>query len=801
VTAGPDGAVAWIEARSVSYAQPVSYLLWQQVLRQAIGAQVDQTPETVRQLLTAECERRGNSPLERAFLEAVLGVESAGSREALADVEAHALPGRIAATMRAFLGKGALLQPTVLVLDDLHWADRASADLLADVATLTMSHPVLIVGLLRPDHDTPIWPALERVRQTVDGAFTELALEPLSVDESRTLLGNLLHIEELPEHVRELVVTKTDGNPFFVEEVLRDLIDSGYVVQDDGHWRATREIAAVSIPDTLMGVLTARIDRLPEETKRVAQAASVMGRIFAYRVLKSLCAEAPPPERIERLEPHVDTLTREELVRERAHEPEIEYIFKHALTQEAAYSLMLLRRRKEMHRRVSAVLEQLYPERLDDLAPVLVHHSLLGEDWARAADYALRAGERAMRLYAVREAMEHYQQAYDALNRLPDPPGEKVIDAILGWAAPAFKLRPHDEVLARLAQAEALARELGDKRRLANVLHWIANVHLRDGFASRSVQYLLENFQLANELGDESLSILPSWFMAFMLVYNDPRSGVVQLQHVIELARANHNREIEAHALGTMALGYARLGEFSTAYSIIEEALTVARMTDAPVLQLDVDLLAAMVYIDAGDIELGLSYSRIATQRALAQGAMECAGAGFVCTGMANLEARKINEALSTFEESLKIAPDIAHSPPLVNEVRAGLAISRFFSGDLEARKDMEQSLENSLALDDVWMVATLRLALGEGATLLGDFDQAETYLTQALDYYRGNDIRPYEARTLRSLGNLYDAQGREEEARLAREEAERLSPAQPGTADSIAWMPAESERTAPGGA
>ena len=155
-----------------------------------------------------------------------------------------------------------------------------------------------------------------------------------------------------------MILNKAEGNPFFVEEVIRTLIDSEYIVQENNHWRATREILNVTIPDTLTGVLSARIDRLPENTKHVAQTAAVLGRIFAHRALMATCAAAPPPERIEDVEPHLGVLTYEELVRERVHDPELEYIFKHALTQEAAYELLLIRRRKELHRRAGEVLER-----------------------------------------------------------------------------------------------------------------------------------------------------------------------------------------------------------------------------------------------------------------------------------------------------------------------------------------------------------------------------------------------------------------------------------------------------------
>src|SRR5439155_21644930 len=199
---------------------------------------------------------------------------------------------------------------------------------------LVAEQPLLLLALMRPDKSAPSWTALAQARERLGDRFSEIALEPLSGDQAQELLGNLLYIEDLPEQVRALMLRKSEGNPFFLEEVIRSLIDSGHIVHEEGHWRATRDIQNVAIPDTLAGLLTARLDRLPEDTKRVTQTAAVIGRLFAGRVLSAVCSALPPDERIGELEAHLTRLTYEELVRERARDPELEYIFKHALTQE-----------------------------------------------------------------------------------------------------------------------------------------------------------------------------------------------------------------------------------------------------------------------------------------------------------------------------------------------------------------------------------------------------------------------------------------------------------------------------------
>src|SRR5215207_10057634 len=354
--------VSWLEGRALSYEQAVTYFPWRQVIREAIGANEGQAPHLVREKLHRDPASVAMPEGDPHYLEVILSVESDATREAVGALEGDALVEHIGGASRGYLRARAELMATVIMLDDVHWADSASLELLLKVAELVEELPILIICLLRPDKDAPSWSAIQKARERLAERYTEILLEPLDAAHSKELLGNLLYIEELPERVRSLILSKAEGNPFFVEEVIRALIDSEYIVQDNNHWRARGEIVNVTIPDTLSGVLSARIDRLPNRTKQVAQTAAVLGRIFEYRTLKTVCAAAPPPEQIEDVEPHLGVLTYEELVRERVHDPELEYIFKHALTQEAAYDLLLIRRRKELHRRAGEVLEELYPE-------------------------------------------------------------------------------------------------------------------------------------------------------------------------------------------------------------------------------------------------------------------------------------------------------------------------------------------------------------------------------------------------------------------------------------------------------
>ena len=771
--------VAWLEGRSLSYEQAVTYFPWRQVIRAAIGAKEGEAPEVVREKLHRDPACVAMPEGDSRYLEVILSVESDATLEAVAALEGDALVEHIAAAARGYLRARANLIPTVIVLDDLHWADTASLDLLLSVAGLVEDLPLLFTCLLRPDKDAPSWSAIERARGHLDAHYTEIVLEPLDAAHSKELLGNLLYIEDLPESVRRLILNKAEGNPFFVEEVIRALIDSEYIVQENNHWRATREIVNVSIPDTLTGVLSARIDRLPENTKHVAQTAAVLGRIFAYRALMATCAAAPLPEQIEDVGPHLGVLTYEELVRERVHDPELEYIFKHALTQEAAYELLLIRRRKELHRRAGEVLEQLYPEQRGELASALAYHFRLGEEWQRAADYAIGAGAQAVKVFAMSEALAYYDDAYEALKKVSDASPEQLCDVILGWTPAALKLKPYQEVVDRLEEAEKIARELNDEARLARVLHWIANAYISNGFPTRGMPALFESYQLAERLGDERLTLAATFWMTADMIDRDPRGGLKQMEYVAEAAHKYRRYELEAHALAKKAIAYARLGEFAEARDAVERAFEVSRKTDSVVNGADVALGSSLAFLDMGDVQRGLEYSRRGTEEALSASGLECTMFGHYCTGLGNLHSRNPAEAQRAFESALTLLTDhlseLQRSEVLANEVRAGLAVARFLGGDTEAINDMERTLANADAVGDDYTVAFIAQALGEGYTQLGDFERAKQHLDAALDYYRRNDMKPYVARALQSSATLHEAQGRVSEAERELAEAGRL--------------------------
>jgi adenylate cyclase len=192
--------------------------------------------------------------------------------------------------LRELIGRLAVHRPTIFVLEDVHWADPSSTELLIKLLPLSREVPLLFIFLARPERETAGWRLVSSLRDLMGAGFVEITLRPLNETDSEKLVENLLDLDRLPAKVREIILSKAEGNPFFVEEVIRMLIDQGVLVNQDNKWIAQKEISSTEIPDNLQGLLLARIDRLPDDVKQTLRVASVIGRQFSVKVLEQVLA-------------------------------------------------------------------------------------------------------------------------------------------------------------------------------------------------------------------------------------------------------------------------------------------------------------------------------------------------------------------------------------------------------------------------------------------------------------------------------------------------------------------------------
>ena len=405
--------ITWLEGRTLSFGRTIGYWPFQEILREYADIGEDDSEGKARKKLEESVSAL--FPEDQAeILPYLATLLSLDVREEYLDrvkyLDGEAMGQQILVASRRFFERLASKRPLVLVFEDLHWMDASSAHLLESLLPLVESNPLLLCGLSRSDPQTPAGRLRVLAARDYAERYTEVQLTPLSQANSALLVQNLLAIDDLPARVRDAMVNKADGNPFFLEEIIRDMIEAGAVVKDpgNGRWRATAQVETATIPDTIQGVVIARIDRLDEELRSVLRTAAVIGRTFLYRVLESVL------EAERALDRHLSDLQELELIREKQRLPEVEYIFKHALAQEATYETILLHKRRELHARVARAVEGLFGERLDEFFGLLAYHYARAEEWEPAHHYLLKAGDQAAGLAAGPEALAHYERALAA---------------------------------------------------------------------------------------------------------------------------------------------------------------------------------------------------------------------------------------------------------------------------------------------------------------------------------------------------------------------------------------------------
>jgi class 3 adenylate cyclase/tetratricopeptide (TPR) repeat protein len=405
----------WLEGYTLSYGQKISYWPFKEILKGYAGITEDDGDTEAwgkfETKITELFEQTADEILP--YLASLLGLEVKGELgKNLKYLDGESMGKQVYLTSRRFFERLATTRPLVLVFEDLHWADESSVLLVEHLFPLTTCVPLLICGVSRPEVNVPAARLQETALRDYERRYTEISLNPLSPTECTQLMDNLLEIENLPGRARQVILHKAEGNPFFLEEIMRTLIDRKAVLREGNHWKATPSIETLTIPDTVQGVIMARIDRLDEELKAVLRTASVIGRSFLYRLLKAVA------EAVRELDERVERLKTMELIREKRKVPELEYIFKHALVQESTYESILLKRRQELHAQVASAIETLFAERIEEFSSVLAYHCAKAEDWNKAQDYLFKAANQAGRIAADVEALSHYEQALETYARV-----------------------------------------------------------------------------------------------------------------------------------------------------------------------------------------------------------------------------------------------------------------------------------------------------------------------------------------------------------------------------------------------
>ncbi len=338
-------------------------------------------------------------------------------------LDAWRLKIQIQVSIKKLLAALARTRPLLLVIEDYHWIDSESLELLEFIFTMPESEkhfPILLVCLSRVEKDKGCYGTMERLAKKLGEKYQEIILKPLDLEASTQLVNNLLKICGIRKDLVDQILSKAEGNPFYLEEILRSMIDAGILIYESDSWHLKSEVRSLHIPDTVQAVITARLDKLEKGAREILQAASVMGRNFFARVLENLCDIESMM-----LTLHLATLEDYEYIRELKAYPELEYIFRHPLTQEVIYNGLLKKKRRELHRRIGEIIEDIYKDRLEDFTDLLAHQYASSDNSLKALEWLKKAGMKAQNNYANDEAIRYFQKIISLVKEKEvDRPGE-----------------------------------------------------------------------------------------------------------------------------------------------------------------------------------------------------------------------------------------------------------------------------------------------------------------------------------------------------------------------------------------
>lgn len=482
--------IQWFEGRAFAHTQLDSYKLVNSLLDDIFKIEKDTPPKAVSTILDNYLKNTftENPTQLMAYLSRLRGLPNKPEFEdVFKDVLPSAIQARMQQAFEQLISHLAQERPLVLVWEDLHWADTSSIQLLQHILLLSKKLPVFFLIVSRLQENITEW-FETLIQQNLNPE--KLELSPLSSEQSAELLENLLKIDYLPSHTLEMILSKSEGNPFFLEELLRSLIETGMVILESGSITVSDKIQDLQVPDTLQGVIAARIDRLPAESKQTLQNAAVIGRIFQDSVLKLVIDQEAAKFDVDQ---SLTELQKKTLIRNKE---STEYIFKHAITHDVTYQSLLISRRKALHLLTARSIEDIFSEQREELSPSLAIHFSLGGDPSKSSFYFQKAAEKAEHNYSNREALNFYLKAVEEIKKTYDSDQIKELDSCFEKIGGIYSLLGEtSEALQALDQALANL-EPKDNIKKAQIIR-------KKGLAfnaARNFPKMIENYQEAEQI-------------------------------------------------------------------------------------------------------------------------------------------------------------------------------------------------------------------------------------------------------------------------------------------------------------
>jgi len=746
-----------LESASVSYGRATPYFPVLDLLKRYAHVEDTDDTRTMRakvtgQVLTLDDTLQDTLPALFALLD-VLPDDSP-----FRQLEPAQHRQRTLTALQRMLLRESQVQPLLLVFEDLHWIDTETQALLDSLVESLSTARVLLLVNYRPEYQHG-WGSKT--------AYTQLRLDPLPLLSANAFLQALLGDDASLQPLTPLLMARTGGNPFFLEESVRTLVETGVLQGERGAYRPGQALQTIQVPATVQAVLAARIDRLSPEAKGLLQTAAVIGHEVPLSLLQAIADL--PEEVLHRSLAHVQAT---EFLYETRLFPELEYTFQHALTHEVAYNSLLLERRRGLHARIVAALEALAPERGAEPVERLAYHALRGAVWDKAMTYCQQAGARAYDRAAFHEAVASCEQALQALAHLHEDGNIRVlaIELRLALDRPLDALGEYGRCLALLGETEALARALNDRARLGRVLARMANVLREMGDLDGAIAAAQQALALVAELGESALQIQASYSLATVYraigAFGQSAELLGPTVEAADRESGTPGTEWRIRSRASLALTLSALGAFAAGRRYGEEALRLATLAGRGAAPIMAHGCLGSLYLAQGDLEQaiqvlepGLALCRASGNRDWLQMIAADLGSAYALHGRVAQGRTLLEEGIS---ESFRMGGRPGLSYVQLSEVcrRAG----RGEEAGQHARQALDLARQQKARGNEAR--ALHQLGIVQAHANPPEVAQAEAYYQQALALAEELGLRPLQAHCHRGLGTLYATAGQREQAR-----------------------------------
>ena len=675
-------------------------------------------------------------------------------------------------------------RPLIIVIEDLHWIDKISEEFLNYFIGWLQNTKILLIMLYRPEY-THQWGSKSH--------YTKVGLTQLGIDSSSQLVQAILEDGEITPEIREIILKRAGGNPLFVEELTHNLLENGSIEKRDRQYVLTRKVSEIQVPDTLQGIIASRIDRVEQNLKRVMQMASVIGREFAFRILESIMGMR------EGLKSSLLNLQGLEFISEKQLFPELEYIFKHALTQEVAYNSLLQTRKKEIHKKVAQSIEALYPDRMEEYYELLAYHYKRSDDAEKALDYLDKANQKAARLNAMKEAMAYFDEAMEILDTLEVTPENQksLISLICNQYWVFFLLLKMQKYYELLIQYQPLVVRLDDIELSVKFYTSLSGCEYWIGFFDQSIKTGIKAIELGKASGHPEYAYNACVTTMYSYVWTCDYDKLHALKNdVMHLLDNKFNLLLYVHAYCAIALSLINLGRFDKAAEAGHEALKLAeKFADNSLISLSYNQISGP-YILKGDTAQAQKYTQLAISKAptprdefgakLLHASMLCRsgdphqgtemlaqyvpiiqalryqfGLVHLFYGLSEgyLLAEEYDKAIQAVKNLLEIAE--RHKMPHY------LGFAHYISGEItlktdlsKAIRDFKKSIQILEAIKSEYYLARAYAGCGRYYKQTGDKTLAREYLAKALEIFERLDILNEPDKVKKELADLPTEKG-----------------------------------------